>query len=158
MKNVFKSGLIISFMILIIFFCGCTGNSTYTIQNSTFNVPNNFQEGNTTNYNDPASLTETTFKLDNMEVFGVDTYPNSIEYSKGIQDPIYTDQLQKRYTNNIGNTQVTVLEDANNNLNYFFVKSGKYYSIVSTGYQGSSNSSNQNKIKNAMNMVVETIK
>ena len=163
-KKLLTSILLITCVIVTI--SGCTSNSSYTIANSTFNIPNNFQKGNLTSYDDPtyAYMSEMTFKLNGIEVLGVDVYPNAIEYTKGMKDPLFypTSQFEpatKIYTTNIGSTQLTVLQDGNTNLkNYFFIKSGKYYSIETSTFGGNMGANNTNELDNAMNMIVETMK
>ena len=109
-------------------------------------------------------MSELTFKLNNLEVLGVDVYPNSVEYAKGMKDPLFypADQFEpatKIYTINIGSTQVTVLQDGSNNFkNYFFTKSGKYYSIETSTFGDNLGSNNTDELDNAMNIIVQTMK
>jgi len=151
---------IVGIILILVSVSGCTENSsTYVMGNSTFNIPDNFQKGNITTYDDPtyAYMNQLTFKLNGIEVLGIDIYPNELEYDKGMKDPLF--YPSKTYTTTIGNTQVTVLQDSSTNLkNYFFIKSGKYYSIETSTFGGNMGANNTNELDNAMNMIVETMK
>lgn len=161
-------GLIVGTLILLILVSGCIGNSnSYTLLNSTFNIPSDFQLNNTTSYNKPVNYTEMTFKLNDQVVLGVIQYPNEIEYANGIKNLINY-PVTNNYTQKIRGIQVTVLEKQDNNENiffagedndesYFFTKSGKYYSIVANDI-GNKYSINRHKIEEAMQMIVDTIK
>lgn len=138
---------------IVIAVSGCFSvYDSYVLVNSTFEVPSDFQKGNVTNYDDPAVLTEMTFDLDGDLVFGVDQYANSAEYQIGLQDALSWNF--KVYNKTISGTQVTVFEDPiSNEKTYFFIKNGKYYSILEFTF----GSNLDPRVERAMNTVVETM-
>lgn len=165
-----KYDLYLLFIMLIIFVTvsGCvTHNTSYKLSNSTFNIPDDFQPGNATYNNDTVNYISMPFKLNGEMDLEVVQYPDKEEYVKGINNPIYF-PVTKNYTKTLEGTSVTVLEreDKNENIifseednavNYYFVKSGKYYSIAATGI-GSKTSFMRSKIEGAMDTIVETMK
>lgn len=139
---------------IVVAVSGCfSAYNSCVLVNSTFDVPSDFQKGNVTTYQDPAVLTEITFELNDNLVFGVDQYANSAEYQIGLQDAMSWNF--KVYNKTISGTQVTIFEDPiTNEKTYFFIKNGKYYSILEFTFE----SNIDPQVEQAMNTVVETMK
>jgi len=145
---------IIGITIILISISGCVGNSTYTLLNSTFNVPNDFQPGNITTYTDVETLTEFTFNKNGIGVIGVDQYLNVDEFAKGKVDPILYPPVSIS-TTSIGNNLVTVYQQNSGYKDYFYMKNGKFYSIETSTFSGNVT---PDQLNDAMNMIVETMR